>query len=240
MPKQDHGPSTPQGKPAETIAPVTHAEITALPVETQPDTLPSREIEFVPPSEDVKIQVARETMMSSKAAEAAMKRGTPLVQPEINLNKINGQAPAAPPTVVQKPSIDIQQIRANFTPKASDDGSLDAAASLLVRRLCGLSAEWGAKIEAMRLERHLRDDQICFALMANTLDTGQYMAVPADHPYFHENFKVAGSSFLCIVCGAAASRKYPGQPPLCGNVCANQFHQLPEKDQREMLEASGE
>ena len=92
---------------------------------------------------------------------------------------------------------------------------------------------------AMRDERGLSDEQICFSLMARPLDDGSYLIIPADHPFFHEKFIPAGTNFTCVICGTIRSRNYPGQPPVCldGN-CGRKFGQLDVERRQELLDAA--
>jgi hypothetical protein len=207
-----------------------------LPPNTE-DTHPA-EVEVIKPPSELEIKMIMDSKQAQRASEQAFLRGKTEVLPPPLL-----EAKAKIPEVVA-PDVKhlLERVRSGKVVAVADPAPVDlalaGAAHLLVNRLASLSAEWGAKVESMRVERGLRDDQICFALMANSLDSNQHMIVPADHPYFHESFKAAGTNFNCLICDEPGSRKYPGQPPLCGNKCANQFYKLPESDRQELLEAA--
>jgi hypothetical protein len=143
-------------------------------------------------------------------------------------------APAAPPVDVPVPSITPVVMTEPVSPL-----EVREAAKLLVKFFCTLSREWGDRIDAMRTERAMNDEQICFSLMARPLDDGSYLIIPADHPFFQERFVPAGSNFNCIVCDSVRSRNYPGQPPIClDGDCSRKFNQMPASDRQELLSAA--
>lgn len=204
-------------------------------------------VEATPENSDLAVKMARETMESSKAAERAM-FGREMRSPAtLDVNAIEGRKNPVPTLMLMSEAErDLIRERAlertEEATKASTqvDFTLAGACSILVAKMQTLSTEWGARIEAMKLERHMRDDQICLALMAHTLDQGAHMQVPADHEYFGEGFKPAGSSFICLVCGSAGERRYPGMPPFCKSECANKFRSnFSAEEQKEILEAAG-
>ena len=203
-------------------------------------------VEQVPENSDYAVKVARETMEASKAAERAMFARDTRSPVTLDVNAIEGRKVLPKMVTMSEAERDAIRERAlERTEKATKasaqvDFTLAGACSILVAKMQTLSTEWGARIEAMKLERHMRDDQICLALMAHTLDQGAHMQVPADHEYFGEGFKPAGSSFLCLVCGNPGERKYPGMPPFCKSECANCFRaNFSAEEQKEILEAAG-
>lgn len=121
---------------------------------------------------------------------------------------------------------------------ALHDSEVRAAAVALLRKMESLSHEWEQRIDALRIERRMRDDQIALMLIARSLDSPDYLETPSDHPYFSESFAPAGTAFHCVVCGKIQSMAYPGQRPLCvdgTNVCANRYNSLSPEDQQELL-----
>lgn len=199
------------------------------------ETLPSNDpvVGEKPPSA-IEVEVATKSRQSTAAAEATMRQQTHRMPniPLLDRKPANVEKPPAPKPVAARKPIEITPAPVNLDPE------LVAAANVIVNRICSLSSEWGTRIDAMRTERQLRNDQICFALMAHTLDSGAHMIVPADHSYFAPNFLPAGTPFNCVQCGEIGTRLYPGMPPLCGNKCADAFRKLPDEDQKELLEAA--
>jgi hypothetical protein len=203
-------------------------------------------VEPVPENSDYAVKVARETMESSKAAERAMYGREMRAPATLDVNAIEGRkpTPALAPVMSEAERDAIRERALSNTTNAAPapaqvDFNFAGACSILVQKMQSLSTEWGGRIEAMKLERHLRDDEICIALMARTLDQGEHMTVSPDHPYFSQGFKAVGSSFLCLTCGNAAERKYPGQPPFCRNECAGRFRaNFSAEEQKEILKAA--
>lgn len=197
------------------------------------DKLPSNEpVTGSAPPSALEVEIASKSKQASQKAEMAL-RQTSQRAPSIPL------LDRKPATVEPPPPPKPRQATVEVIPKPVKlDPEIVAATNLIVNRICSLSSEWGTKIDAMRTERNLRNDQICFALMAHTLDSGAHMIVPIDHAYFAPNFLPGGSNFNCMQCNEVGTRKYPGQPPLCSNKCADAFRKLPAEDQRELLEAA--
>ena len=77
--------------------------------------------------------------------------------------------------------------------------------------------------------------------MAYTLDSGNAMIIPLDHPAFQSGFTPAGTNYNCVMCDKPGSRLYQGQPPLCteaGSKCPTRFYAMSLDDQKEILEAA--
>ena len=202
------------------------------------------EIEAPPPA--LEAEMAARSKAASLAAQQAMREPSTKRQTPPALLRANTAPPPPPPPVsTDELAVIKQRAREYSNPSRGEfkvEAPLAAACSLIYDKIGSMSAEWGQKLDAMRIERGLRRDQIVCALIANSLDTNMHMVIPADHPYFSENFRPGGTNFNCIMCGSPQSRSYPGQPPICispDNKCANRFNALPDEDKKELLEAAG-
>lgn len=205
-------------------------------------------VEVVPENSDLAVKVARESMEASKAAERAMLNREMRHPATLDLNAIEGNRPrpANLPTMSEAERDAVRERALEHSTAVTKnaplqvDFALAGACSILVQKMQSLSVEWGARIDAMKNERHMRDDQICLALMAHTLDQGAHMQVPPDHEYFADGFKAKGSNFICLTCGTPGERRYPGMPPFCKNECAQKFRaNFSAEEQKEILEAAG-
>lgn len=201
-------------------------------------------VELHPPSPALEAEMAQRSKAAELKARQAMLNPTARQTPPL-LAKANTIAPpkAEAPTPEEIAAIKTR-VREHSNPSREEfkvEAPLAAAADLIYNKLASMSMEWGQKLDAMKVERGLRRDQIVFALIANTLDTNMHMVVPADHAYFSTEFKAGGTNFNCVICDTPQSRLYPGQPPICvsaDNKCANKFYALASEDRKELLEAS--
>jgi hypothetical protein len=200
-------------------------------------------VEVVSPPKALEAEMAQRSKAAELAGRQAMGKTARVVPPLLqNANTI-------PPAKVEAPTkeeiaVIKERAREHSNPTRGEfyvEPTLAAAADLIYNKLGSMSMEWQQKLDAMKVERGLRRDQIVFALIANSLDTNQHMIVPADHAYFSVEFKAGGTNFNCVICDQPQSRSYPGQPPVCvsaDNKCANRFHAMPSEDQKELLEAA--
>lgn len=201
-------------------------------------------VELQPPAPALEAEMAMRTKASQKAAQNAMLTQTQRIPPPLIARSSGTPAPKIEPPTADELNQIKARVKEHSNPAKGEfkvDAPLSAACNLIYDKICSMSGEWGQKLDAMRVERGLRKDQIVYALVANTLDLNMHMTIPADHPYFTENFKPGGTNFNCIICNEPQSRAYPGQPPLCvtaDNKCANKFHALAAEDQKELLEAA--
>jgi hypothetical protein len=241
-------PTTPQGNPGHGLDAVTHVDPARLPVDRVIDK-PPQGTEFVPPDRSYEVKVARLSKEAERAAEMGA-RGR-VEKAAVNLNNVIN--PPKPQAAIAAPTAEeLDAIRARISPAAKNgdtpvEPELLSAVRMILNKFRSLSADWGNKIDVMKSERRMRDDQVVLALMAYTLDAGQHMNIPLDHPYFMDNYKSAGSNFECLMCGTVQSRKYPGQPPLCAppwedgivKQCAPRFRALTQTEQAELLSIAG-
>ncbi len=199
-------------------------------------------VEVLAPPPALEAEMAQRSKAAELAARQSMGKTARVTAP-----KLATATTPPPPTAAPTPE-EIVAIKAraheHSNPSRGEfyvEPTLAAAADLIYNKLGSMSMEWQQKLDAMKIERGLRRDQIVFALTANSLDTNQHMIVPADHAYFSVEFKAGGTNFNCIICDTPQSRLYPGQPPVCvsaDNKCANKFHAMPAEDQKELLEAA--
>ncbi len=201
-------------------------------------------VELAPPPPALEAEMAQRSKAAELAARQAMRADTTRVVPPL-IAKAN----SSPPPKIEVPAPEeVAAIKARAREHSNPareefkiEAPLAAAANLIYDKLASMSMEWGQKLDAMKVERGLRRDQIVFALIANSLDTNMHMVIPADHAYFSTEFKAGGTNFNCLICDTPQSRLYPGQPPICvsaDNKCAMKFHALPAEDQKELLEAA--
>lgn len=196
----------------------------------------------VPPPKALEAEMAQRSKAAELAARQAIGKTGRVTPPKL------ANATTPPPAVEPPTPEEIAEIKGRVREHSNPirgefyvEPSLAAAADLIYNKLGSMSMEWQQKLDAMKVERGLRRDQIVFALIANSLDTNQHMIVPADHAYFSVEFKAGGTNFNCVICDQPQSRSYPGQPPICvsaDNKCANRFHAMPAEDQKELLEAA--
>jgi len=200
--------------------------------------------EIQPPAPALEAEMAMRTKASEAQARAAMRTQTQRIPPPL-VAKSN----ATPPAPVEAPTgAELESIKARLRERSNPstgefkvDPPLSAACNLIYDKVCSMSGEWSQKLDAMKVERGLRKDQIVCALVANSLDLNMHMTIPADHAYFTEAHKPGGTNFTCVICDQPQSRAYAGQPPLCvsaDNRCATKFYALSKEDQKELLEAA--
>lgn len=203
-------------------------------------------VEFEPPPSVLEAEMAQRSKAASLAAQQAMRQPSARrTTPPALLRANTAPAPPTPASVTpDELTVIKERAREHSNPSTGAfhvEKPLSAACALLYDKIASMSMEWSQKLDAMRQERGLRPDQIICALIANSLDLSMHMTIPADHPYFSENFKPGGSNFNCIICNSPQSRNYPGQPPVCitaDNKCANKFNSLAANDRKELLEAA--
>lgn len=223
---------------------IPHVDINSLP---QNDFNPNG---VQSPGADIEAKVARESMQAGKAGLAAMVPPTPKLPAFENI-----EPKLPPPPVVTATEIEAIKHRQRGRPKkttvltptpaltpVAHPGppvhSLADCAHRLLEHFRSLSEEWKARIDALRVERSLDTLNCVVSLMAYTLDSGNAMIIPLDHPAFQQGFTPAGTNFSCIMCAKPQSRLYQGQPPLCsdaGSRCPTKFYSLSKEDQTELL-----
>lgn len=200
-------------------------------------------VEIVKPAAGLEEKLAREGMELNNRGMKEMLQGQqpgpryPLIENPPKMVKAEVVPPTTP--IVAKPVEQPKMPDPDFRPRtpAPFEHEVTQAAHILVRKLQSLSHVWEQKVEAMRAERRLSDDQICIALMAHTLDSDSHLVIPVDHPYFSESFEPAGRTVHCVECGELVETKYPGQPPVCilgGRGCGVKWNLREPSEQAEL------
>lgn len=258
MPKSE-APATPQGNPNHSLPPIERARDVKIQLETH--TKPNPE-SFVPPPPQAEANAAMRSQESQRAAEMDFRKslqGNREDRARIQHEQLNNvlaaqRGPAPRPTngtpgaITDAEKAAIRERLAKNksgleTEEIKVDAKISQAANLLVNHMRSLSAQWNAQIEALKLERGLRDDQVALSLMAATLENGQHLLMPLDHPYFMNGFKAGGSNFECVICGKVQPRRIAGQNPFCAppwhdgvvKHCAEKFRALSQEEQQELL-----
>jgi hypothetical protein len=224
-------------------------DIAPAPDHVEPSQLPVEHLAPAQTNKELELQLTQRYMTNQAEMNRQKVGPVPIEDMPHRMPLIERRAPAPKPELNlhvddlverAKERAESRKKLMNKAVKETDAATIQAA-QLILRKFCALSSDWAQKIEAVRLERHLSDDQICLSFLAYAVDSGQHMQIPSDHPYFSEHFDPAGTDYICIMCDKEGKRAYPGQPPvhiISDERCSMRFNQLTVEQKKELIEAA--